>query len=790
MQKRPLKLAHVQHPMILLVHEDRGEPVVGERVAPWGAPDLTVYAERVRRNLAALRQYPELRLNYEFSGVEMEMLAEVAPDTIAAMRDMAAQGRLAFVGGDYSQPHGHLYSGELNYRQLDYGLRVFSELVNYRVTCAFHQETCAHDQMPQLLRAFGFQSAVPPEFPHTLVPISSPGPCLITDCCLGKGYFPIAKDSVAQWCGLDGSTIPLVIPGRFNSDEYHKGLYRAGHLGIHAPDMDDIADEYYQQVRAAGEFVLLDAQALEEIAHFPPHWQARLTTYWSYSEGQWAEAVYRKIRETEVQLVAEETMAALYAAPCRREFDGEWRTVLAAMHHDVHWMEVTDLKQTYLQRLDAVTARSRDCLAKLLDGRAASSQQDDTLHLINTLPYARREVVTLPAVGDVPLGVVGGDGTPIPCQCVPSLEQPDQFDLYFLADVPACGAMSYSLTSEGLSEGAALPEGADAREAGIQAGETHYTLVEDGTVREAVLRNGTSVLRGPGNDLHFLDAEYQVVGGPGRGGKMVRYHGPVGDIVRVSAPIGDIPTEIEYLASPAMPWLAYTTRFHFHRHQLGVMWEDWTKLNAYWPTRGNAIRHDIPFGAIDGDAELPLYAPSWLSVRGDHGGLVLFNTGTPKHYVEGGTIANVLAWGRETYSNRMHVREWTQQTQYDLSLNGLQRIRSAVQGLSGNDTEVALARHAQRVNTPLQVFGAAQRLALPTPRWSLDLSQTSLLSSALFLRGDRPVCRFFAVGGSTQAIDELRQAIGSAVEVTDLNGRPLDTVTPYRIGYLMLPPLH
>ena len=32
------KIALLQHPMYLLINEDRGEPVVGERVPPWGSP--------------------------------------------------------------------------------------------------------------------------------------------------------------------------------------------------------------------------------------------------------------------------------------------------------------------------------------------------------------------------------------------------------------------------------------------------------------------------------------------------------------------------------------------------------------------------------------------------------------------------------------------------------------------------------------------------------------------------------------------------------------------------------
>jgi len=453
------------------------------------------------------------------------------------------------------------------------------------------------------------------------------------------------------------------------------------------------------------------------------------------------------------------------------------------MHHDVHWIEVTDLKRTYIERLEAVTARSRDCLAKMVNGHTSRSQHDDALHIINTLPFPRSEVVTLRGLANAPLRVVDAAGAPVPSQCIPSIDNPALHDLIFHVEIPACGAMSYCLTNEGA---ASLP-GVELTAAQVQAaGNIRYTISANGTIQEAITADGRNVLSSAGNDLHYLNQDGQLIGGAGRSGKLVCYHSELGDIIRISAPIGDLPTEIEYLASPLMPWLDFTIRFHFNNHLIGEMWDDCSKLNMYWPTIGHAIRHDIPFGAINGDVELPLYAPSWLSVCGNNGGLALFNTGTPKHYVKDGIIANVLAWGRESYTNRMHI-SWLQQTQYDLSLKGCQQIHSAVQALGAKHSEVNLARYAQCINSPLTAFFAAQRTTPPLPRWSLDLSPTSLLSSAFFLRGDRPVCRFYEAGGISQSVNDLRRTLGAEVAVTDLQGNPLEVITPYRIGYLVLP---
>ena len=112
------KLALAQHPMYLLIREDTQ---CAERTPPWGAPDIESYIDRVRRNLGALDRYPRLRLGYEWSGTELELLGRDAPDVLGQMREYAREGRVQFYNGTYAQPHLQILSPEANLRQFEYG---------------------------------------------------------------------------------------------------------------------------------------------------------------------------------------------------------------------------------------------------------------------------------------------------------------------------------------------------------------------------------------------------------------------------------------------------------------------------------------------------------------------------------------------------------------------------------------------------------------------------------------------------------------------------------------------
>ncbi len=119
------KLALAQHPMYLLIREDTQ---CAERTPPWGAPDIESYIDRVRQNLAALDRYPRLKLGYEWSGAELELLARTRRMCSAQMREYAQEGRVQFYNGTYAQPHLQILSSEANLRQFEYGRDTYREL--------------------------------------------------------------------------------------------------------------------------------------------------------------------------------------------------------------------------------------------------------------------------------------------------------------------------------------------------------------------------------------------------------------------------------------------------------------------------------------------------------------------------------------------------------------------------------------------------------------------------------------------------------------------------------------
>ena len=95
------KMSLCQHLMYLLIDEDRGEPMLGERKPPWGAPDAATYVQRIERNLSAFEKIDDLKLNYQVAGVDMESIARGFPHIAEKMKLWYERGRLDFVDGSW-----------------------------------------------------------------------------------------------------------------------------------------------------------------------------------------------------------------------------------------------------------------------------------------------------------------------------------------------------------------------------------------------------------------------------------------------------------------------------------------------------------------------------------------------------------------------------------------------------------------------------------------------------------------------------------------------------------------
>ena len=420
------KLALAQHPMYLLIREDTQ---CAERTPPWGAPDIESYIDRVRQNLGALRRYPRLKLGYEWSGAELELLGQDAPDVFGQMQKYAQEGRVQFYNGTYAQPHLQILSSEANLRQFEYGLDAYRELGLGRVLAYVHQEASVHEQMPQLLRAFGFEFSAVPGFLSTLVWLDE-GELVLHGV---RGPRFVQGHEFSAWQGLDGTQIPLYlhqpIPREMSLAETlaHEeviGLQSVPPILIDMPDMIDITPEWMAE-RQAVEFVLLGEALKERLRLAPPRARARLFTHWSYLQGIRAEELSRTNFQAERSALRAEALQALAFTLLGRPAQSTrqlWKTILTCQHHDVYCFSAPELRAKAIGWLLEVESRAQrmvqevgEAIAGSIDTRAFAGQ---CAVIFNSLPHPITGIAEVTAQAGFS-AAVDHQGKPVPVEAVP-----------------------------------------------------------------------------------------------------------------------------------------------------------------------------------------------------------------------------------------------------------------------------------------------------------------------------------------------------------------------------------
>jgi hypothetical protein len=655
------KLAYTQHSMYMFIDEDRGEPIVGERTSPWGASDAGVYVDRVRRNLASLENVPGLLLSYDFPGVDIESIARDFPDVVRQMQRMHQRGVFDFVNGTYSGAHLQILSSESNWRQFEYGLEVFAKLFDKQVKMYAFQENGLHQQLPQLLKHFGYEMmSAPGGFPWAVEILD--GPFEMESSHNGTNFL---REEEFVWAeALDGTRLPFYlvepIQGNVNGDW---NIRRALELGLggpppvwlYCPDMEEVDPKTCDSIRELFDFVLLETELLQRVKAAPPHARARVFSYWSYSEGVWAEELLRAICAAEhAALLAEgvQAMGSQAGIALNRQEDlrNLWRSIVKYQCHDVMWIETTDLRRKAINYDNQSAAQSRaianEIAVKLAGGAEGS------LAIFNGLPHPRRAVIEM-------------EGTEVPGGG-PAFQEFEGRAIG-VRELPAGGFRGFPKAS-----GRPAPS----QETPLPASLTtqHYTVdLANGLMQQITGKKGQGLLK----TTDYLGGELRaMVHGQWQDNRSADCHFYQGDVCYIltrSWSLGDIPVKERYFFFRDDNFIKAELEFDFHGNEVGNFWQDGTKLNVYFPTLGGAIYHDIPFGYVSGRANRPLFAANWISC----GGLVYVNWGTVKHWVCNGVLANLLAWGGTTFDNRIDF-DWVNRQQYDLRLYGKQAVKYAL----------------------------------------------------------------------------------------------------------------
>jgi len=642
------KLAYCQHPMYLLIDEDRGIPVVGERVPPWGAKNAKDYVERVERNLKSLEQLPGLKLNYQWSAVELFSMVRDFPKVYERMKKLYQKGSLDFVDGTYSQAHLQVLGSESNWRQFEYGLDIYKKLFNKKVDVYARQETGVHQQLPQLLRNFHYKFATLPYFSAVLEIIK--GPFEIHH--WGNRFETIAGCEFINAVGLDGSKIPLYILEHADiEDEIQQDLTSGSKMWYEFPDLREIDENKYQDKKQLFDWVLLRDALLERYKQAPPKADAKIYTYWSYTEGLWAEELLRKTHQAEQMAVLAEqihSMAKLAGLDLNenRQIKQIWETILKTQHHDISWLEVTDLRRKSINRMDKAIEKCINIMKEA--AQKITTRDNDYIAVFNGMPKARDTLITIDgkkSLGDETFQAFNGKS------------------LGFVS-VPAGGFKSFKTKQNAdSSKKNPMPEKIQTSFYGIK-------LAKNGLIKQITTHKGRELLQCGDYLGGEIKARIDKNWVDNRSANCSFYTGSVCDILERKTKLGKIPLVEHYYFFKNQPFIKAQVEFDFNADTIGYSWIDRTKVNIYYPTKGHTVYHDIPFGYVPARQERSLFAINWLYC----GGLVYINTGTTRHWVKDGVIANVAAWGSNHFTNRHHWGAWISRPQYDIRLYGNQKI--------------------------------------------------------------------------------------------------------------------
>jgi len=377
-------------------------------------------------------------------------------------------------------------------------------------------------------------------------------------------------------------------------------------------------------------------------------------------------------------------------------------------HHDVAWIEVTDLRRKGIETFDKSVQQCHEIMLEASD--KIVEKKSNTIAVFNVLPRRRRSLICLDGNNPQGTGV---------------LQQKYGDKIFGIVDLPAGGYKGVESGGHTLAESRPIVFNSH-----IMADHYEAHLSVHGLIERLSMKNGRSLLESGdylGGEIRALVNDEWIAN---REASCLAFDGPVAQIVERQTALGKIPLRETYYYFKHEPLIKVELNFEFSGDEVGYFWLDETKINVYYPTSGSGLFHDIPFGYVSGRENRTLFATNWVYANG----LVYINRGTPKHWMRKGVLANVLAWGSRSFTNRLQFG-WADKNEYDLLLYGKQRLEyylMPVGEFHGNRICQAVQDYL------LPVFltqGAGQRSFYETTYPDLWISSVHETDGKVYMRG-------------------------------------------------------
>ena len=165
-----------------------------------------------------LAQHP--KVNLLLSAEQLQLLADRAPENLAALKSALEARQLTLVGGEYRELPLPLLATSTVRGQLQRGLRVYQQLLQQRPKVFGRHRFGLTPALPQLLVASGFRAAL-----HAT---------------LDGGQFPQATQTKSRWEGDGQTSLHAIVRSPLDASRPETFLNLAGNLG-ESMDMDHVA---------------------------------------------------------------------------------------------------------------------------------------------------------------------------------------------------------------------------------------------------------------------------------------------------------------------------------------------------------------------------------------------------------------------------------------------------------------------------------------------------------------------------------------------------------------------
>ncbi|HDH96144.1 MAG TPA: hypothetical protein ENF73_00265 [Proteobacteria bacterium] len=174
---------------------------------------------------------------------------------------------------------------------------------------------------------------------------------------------------------------------------------------------------------------------------------------------------------------------------------------------------------------------------------------------------------------------------------------------------------------------------------------------------------------------------------------------------RVKLDFGGIPVVREVVLFRSIPLVLLRLLFEFDGDEIGIAWEDETKLCLVIEFDGvEDVWHSIPFGAVSMPAGYGFFSNGWTALehREREMGLALLTRGHPRQFYRDGRLFCVLGWGGTRFSLRIPAA-WDRMDRFDHKLAGKHLLEFALVPYVGDWRLARIPVLAQKFLNPARI---------------------------------------------------------------------------------------